>query len=62
MDFDRTATHLHRGDSEKLASRIDTVLNRLESEDFTDAFKGVFEQQTVPEQDIAAVVEFLRDQ
>ena len=61
-DFDRIATHLHRGESEKLAGRIETVLNRLTSEDFADAFKGVFEQQTVPEQDIDAVVEFLRDQ
>ena len=61
-DFDRIATHLHRGESEKLAGRIETVLDRLTSEDFADAFKGVFEQQTVPEQDIDAVVEFLRDQ
>ena len=61
-DFDRIVTHLHRGESEKLAGRIETVLNRLTSEDFADAFKGVFEQQTVPEQDIDAVVEFLRDQ
>ncbi|KAB7514653.1 hypothetical protein DM867_05915 [Halosegnis rubeus] len=61
-DFNRIATHLHRGASEKLAGRIETVLDRLTSEDFADAFKGVFEQQTVPEQDIDAVVKFLRDQ
>jgi hypothetical protein len=61
-DFDRIATHLHRGESEKLAGRIETVLGRLTSEDFADAFKGVFEQQTVPEQNIDAVVAFLRDQ
>ena len=48
-DFDRIATHLHRGKSEKLAGRIETVLDRLMSEDFADAFNGVFEQQTVPE-------------
>jgi hypothetical protein len=61
-DFDRISTHLHRGNPAKLAERIDTVLDRLTSEGFEDAFKGVFEQQTVPEQDIDAVVEFLRDQ
>ncbi|PSP68639.1 hypothetical protein BRC85_02040 [Halobacteriales archaeon QS_1_69_70] len=61
-DFDRIATHLHRGDPEKLAGRIDTVLDRLTGEDFADAFKGVFEQQTVPDKDIDAVVEFLSDQ
>ena len=60
--FNRIATHLHRGASEKLAGRIETVLDRLTSEDFADAFKRVFEQQTVPEQDIDAVVKFLRDQ
>jgi len=61
-DFDRIATHLHRGDSERLAGQIDTVLERLTATGFEDAFKGVFEQQTVPEQDIDTVVEFLRDQ
>jgi len=61
-DFDRIATHLHRGDLEKLAERIDTVVKRLTSEGFEDAFKGVFEQQTVPEQDVDTVVDFLRDQ
>jgi hypothetical protein len=61
-DFDRIATHLHRGDLEKLAGRIETVLERLTAEGFEDAFKGVFEQQTVPEQDVDTVVDFLRDQ
>jgi hypothetical protein len=61
-DFDRIAAHLHRGESEKLAGRIDTVLDRLTSEDFADTFKWIFEQQTVPDQDIDAVVEFLHDQ
>lgn len=61
-NFDRIATHLQRGDLEKLSRRIDTVLERLTAEGFEDAFKGVFEQQTVPEQDVDAAVEFLRDQ
>ena len=61
-DFDRIATHLHRGDLEKLGGRINRVLERLTAEGFEDAFKGVFEQQTVPEQDVDTVVDFLRDQ
>jgi len=61
-DFDRIETHLHRGDLAKLAGRIDTVLERLTAEGFEDAFKGVFEQQTVPEQNVDAVVDFLHDQ
>jgi hypothetical protein len=61
-DFDRIETHLHRGDPEKLAERIDTVLSRLTAAEFEDAFKGVFEQKAVPEQDIDTVVDFLRTQ
>jgi hypothetical protein len=61
-EFDRIVTHLHRGDPEKLAGQIDTVLDRLTSENFADAFKRVFERQTVPEQDITAVIEFLSEQ
>ena len=61
-DFDRIATHLQRGDLEKLTARIDTVLERLTAEGFEDAFKGVFEQQTVPEKDVDTVVDFLRNQ
>ena len=61
-DFDRISTHLHRGDPAKLGGRIDTVLDRLTSEDFADAFKGVFERQTVPDEVIDAVVEFLQAQ
>ena len=61
-DIDRIDTHLHRGEPNKLAERIDTVLNRLTAEGFEDGFKGVFEQQTVPEEDIDTVVAFLRTQ
>jgi hypothetical protein len=61
-DVDRIDTHLHRGEPNKLAERIDTVLNRLTAEGFADGFKGVFKQQTVPEQDIDTVVAFLRTQ
>jgi hypothetical protein len=62
VDFDRVATHLHRGDLEKLVGRIETVLERLTAEGFEDSFKGVFEQQNVPEEDVDTVVDFLGDQ
>ncbi|MFC3959106.1 hypothetical protein [Halovivax cerinus] len=61
-DFDRVASHLHRGAPEKLADRIEIVLERLTGENFADAFKGVFERRTVPEREIDAVIEFLREQ
>lgn len=61
-DFDRIVTQLHRGDTAKLVARIDTVLDRLTADGFEDAFKGIFERQTIPTSDIDAVAEFLRDQ
>jgi hypothetical protein len=61
-NFDQIETHLHRGDPEKLTERIEAVRDRLMSDGFEDAFKGVFERQTLPEQDIDAVVSFLREQ
>lgn len=61
-DFERVESHLHRGDTETLAGRIESVLDRLTSEDFEDAFNDVFEQQTVPDEDCTDVVTFLRDQ
>lgn len=61
-DFDRVEKHLHRGDPEKLAQRIDTVLDRLTEAGFEDAFKGVFQQTEAPEDDIDAVVRFLEAQ
>jgi len=60
-DFDRIATHLHRGDLEALAERIDVVLDRLTSEGFEDAFKSVFEQQTISAESIDKVITFLQE-
>lgn len=61
-DFDRVASHLHRGEPEKLSAQIKNVLERITTEDFEDAFKGVFEQQTIPEKEIGDVGAFLREQ
>jgi hypothetical protein len=62
VDFHRVETHLHRGDPKKLAERMDLVIDRMTEEDFEDAFKGVFQQQSVPDDDIDAVIEFLQTQ
>lgn len=59
-DFDRVEKHFRRGDPEKRRERIETVLDRIESDGFADAFKGVFQQGTTPEEDIERVIEFLR--
>jgi hypothetical protein len=59
-DFDRVEKHLQRGDPEKRQERVETVLGRIDSDGFADAFKGVIQQGTTPEEDVERVVEFCR--
>jgi len=59
-EYDRIGEHVHRGDSGKLAERIESVLNVLEEEGFEDSFKGVFRQQEFPEDELEELVRFLR--
>lgn len=61
-DFGRVETHLRRGNPEKLQTQIETVIDRIESEGFADAFKGVFQQKAIPEATIENVVRFLQRQ
>lgn len=61
-EYDRIGKHLHRGDLEKLAGRIESVLTVLEKEGFEDSFKGVFRQQEFPEGELETLIQFLRDQ
>lgn len=61
-DFDRVETHLHRGDLEALAEQLAGISEQLVDESFVDAFKGEFQQQTVPEETIERVHEFLDTQ
>jgi hypothetical protein len=58
-DFDRAETHLHRGDPELLSEQLDGISEQLADESFVDAFKGEFQQQTVPEETIERVRGFL---
>jgi len=59
-DFDCIERHVHRGDEDALDEQIGRVLERLESDGFEDAFKGVFEQQTVPVEAIEELATSLR--
>lgn len=59
VDFDRVDHHLDRGDRESLQSQIEGVVERLDSKNFEDSFKGVFEQGILPEADIESLIEFL---
>jgi hypothetical protein len=61
-DFDRAETHLHRGDPELLSEQLDGISEQLADESFVDAFKGEFQQQTVPEETIERVRGFLAAQ
>jgi hypothetical protein len=61
-DFDRVETHLHRGDPEALAEQLAGISEQLADESFVDAFKGEFQQQTVPEATIERVRDFLAAQ
>ncbi|WP_440009037.1 hypothetical protein [Halomicrococcus sp. SG-WS-1] len=58
-DFDRIERHLHRGDPEKLAARIEGVLERLSDDSFEDSFKGVFQQQQLPADALDTLHQFL---
>ena len=61
-EFDRIEQHLHRGDPEKLEEQIEQVLGRLEKDGFEDSFKGVFQQENLPETNMNNLIEFLRTQ
>lgn len=59
-DLDLVDRHLHRGDRQRLAERIEQVLDRMTDESFEDSFKGVFQQSSLPEPDVGRVVTYLR--
>jgi hypothetical protein len=61
-DFDHVETHLHRGDPDALSEQLASISEQLADESFVDAFKGEFQQQSVPEETIERVRDFLATQ
>ena len=61
-DFDHVEAHLHRGDPDALSEQLAGISEQLAEESFVDAFKGEFQQQTVPEETIERVRDFLAAQ
>ena len=61
-DFDRVETHLHRGDAEALGEQLASISEQLADDSFVDSFKGEFQQQSVPEETIERVRDFLAAQ
>lgn len=60
LDLDRLEKHLDRGDDEKLGQVLEQVDETISSEDFEDAFKGVFSQQTLPGDNIRKLHQFIQ--
>jgi len=61
-DLDSIEQHIHRGNPNQLIEQIERVLAELESDEFADSFKGVFQQTELPEDNIDELIEFLRTQ
>lgn len=61
-DLDSIEQHLHRGNPSQLVEQIERVLAELESDEFADSFKGVFQQKELPEDNISELIQFLRAQ
>ncbi|MBB6646921.1 hypothetical protein [Halobellus ruber] len=61
-DLDSIEQHIHRGNPNQLAEQTERVLAELESDEFADSFKGVFQQKELPEDDINELIQFLRTQ
>jgi hypothetical protein len=61
-DLDSIERHIHRGNPNQLTEQIERVLAELESDEFADSFKGVFQQKELPEDDIDELIQFLRTQ
>lgn len=62
VDFDRVGEYVDRGDMEQLQAVLQRVRDTIGSEDFRDAYNGVFTAEDLPEERIAAVQEFLTRQ
>lgn len=62
VDFERIESHLRRGEQEKMVTVLNRLVEAVESDDFADAFKGVFTRKETPREQIDAVVSFLHDQ
>lgn len=61
-DIDQLGKHLDRADQEKLKQVLKQVQETISDPDFEDAFKGVFQQQELPEDNIKKIQEFIQNQ
>lgn len=59
LDLEKLDDHFDRGDPEKRRNQLEEVGRIVQSEDFEDAFKGVFQQGELPNDRINNVTRFL---
>lgn len=62
VDFDRVAAYVDRGDPDQLHEVLERGQETIRSDAFTDAYKGVFTAEELPEDRIASVQQFLTRQ
>jgi hypothetical protein len=60
-DMEEVEKHIDRGDQEKLQDVLENVQQTVSDSDFEDSFKGVFSQNTLPEQQIQRLQEFIQE-
>lgn len=60
VDFDRVADYMDRGEPERFREALERVQATVTGEGFEDAFKGVFSEQELPEEQIQQVQHLLQ--
>lgn len=61
VDLGEVEKHIDRGDQEKLGTVLENIKQTVSDSDFEDSFKGVFSQNTLPEQQIQRLQEFIQE-
>lgn len=60
-DLEEVENHINRGDQEKLRQVLENIGQTVSDSDFEDSFKGVFSQNTLPEQQIQQLQQFIQE-
>ncbi len=60
IEPDKLEKHLGKGDSKKLNKALKEVNNKINREGFEDSFKGVFQQEELPQKKIQRIRNFIQ--
>lgn len=61
LDTEKVRNHLDRGDPDKLHGVLEKVGETITDQDFEDAFKGVFQQTSLPQDNIHVIKQLVDD-